>query len=101
MLHPDLNPCHSLRDIAGTTFVSDFVIVDMLGVHCIVGSDLLKKCGGVIDLSKNTLQFRNVIVPLEEVTRKTSWNHTDRCSQELQETLAIPPFSEVQAVAEV
>ena len=95
-------------DIAGTTFVSDFVVVDMLGVDCIVGSDFLKKYGGVIDLSKNTLQFRNVIVPLEEVTRKTSSNHTDRCSHEhdelqvvLVETLAIPPFSEVQAVATV
>ena len=95
-------------DIAGTTFVSDFVVVDMLGVDCIVGSDFLKKYGGVIDLSKNTLQFRNVMVPLEEVTRKTSSNHTDRCSREhdelqvaLVETLAIPPFSEVQAVATV
>ena len=94
--------------IAGTTFVSDFVVIDMLGVDCIVGSDFLKKYGGVIDLSKNTLQFRNVMVPLEEVTRKTSSNHTDRCSHEhdelqvaLVETLAIPPFSEVQAVAMV
>ena len=95
-------------DIAGTTFVSDFVVVDMLCVDCIVGSDFLKKYGGVIDLSKNTLQFRNVTVPLEEVTRKTSSNHTDRCSREhdelqvaLVETLAIPPFSAVQAVATV
>ena len=84
------------------------VVVDMLGVDCIVGSDFLKKYGGVIDLSKNTLQFRNVMVPLEEVTRKTSSNHTDGCSREhdelqvaLVETLAIPPFSEVQAVATV
>ena len=88
--------------------MSDFVVVDMLGVDCIVGSDFRKKYGSVIDLSKNTLQFRNVMVPLEEVTRKTSSNHTDRCSHEhdelqvaLVETLAIPPFSEVQAVATV
>ena len=54
-----------------------------------------------------TCQFRNVTVPLEEVIRKTSSNHTDRCSHEhdelqvaLVETL-IPPFSEVQAVATV
>ena len=91
-------------DIAGTTFVSDFVVVDVLGVDCIVGLDFLKKFGGVIDLSKNILQFRNVTVPLEKVPEKVS-DHTDRCSElqrvALVETLTIPPFSEIQTTATI
>ena len=46
--------------IAGTTFVSDFVVVDALGVDCIIGLDFLRKFKGVIDLPKNILQFRNM-----------------------------------------
>ena len=61
--------------------------------------------GSLTCMSKNTLQFRKVIVPLEEVTYKTGSNHTGRCSHELQvalvETLAISPFIEVQAVGTV
>ena len=84
--------------------MSDFVIVDALGVDCIIGSDFLMKYRSVIDLSKNTLQFRNVTVPLEKMPRK-SLDLTNRCSRELQvvlvETLAIPPISEFQAVATI
>ena len=91
-------------DIAGTTFVSDFVVVDALGVDCIIGLDFLRKCEGVIDLPKNILQFRNVTVPLEKVPGKVS-DHTDRRSElqrvALVETLAIPPFSEIQTTATV
>ena len=65
-------------NIAGTTFVSDFV--NVLGVDCIIGLDFLKKFGGVIDLPKNILRFRNVTVPLEKVPGKVS-DHTDRCSE--------------------
>ena len=56
--------------IADTTFVSIFVLVDVLGVDCIIGSDFLMKYRSVIDLSKNTLQFRNVMVPLEKMPEK-------------------------------
>eukprot|EP00731_Ephydatia_muelleri_P038117 Em0659g1a len=91
-------------DIAGTTFVSDFVVVDALGVDCIIGLDFLRKFEGVIDLPKNILQFRNVTVPLEKVPGKVS-DHTDRRSElqrvALVETLAIPPFSEIQTTATV
>ena len=59
------------------------------------------KYRGVIDLSKNTIQFRNVKVPLEKMPGK-SLDLTNGCSRELQvalvETLTIPPFSEIQAV---
>ena len=91
-------------DIAGTIFVSDFVVVDALGVDCIIGLDFLRKFEGVIDLPKNILQFRNVTVPLEKVPGKVS-DHTDRRSElqrvALVETLAIPPFSEIQTTATV
>ena len=91
-------------DIAGTTFVSDFVVVDALGVDCIIGLDFLRKFEGIIDLPKNILQFRNVTVPLEKVPGKVS-DHTDRRSElqrvALVETLAIPPFSEIQTTATI
>ena len=91
-------------DIASTTFVSDFVVVDALGVDCIIGLDFLRKFEGVIDLPKNILQFRNVTVPLEKVPGKVS-DHTDRRSElqrvALVETLAIPPFSEIQTTATI
>ena len=72
--------------IAGTTFVSDFVIVDVLGVDCIIGSDFVMTYRGVVDLSKNTLQFRNVMVPLEKMPGKTL-DVTNGCGRELQVAL--------------
>ena len=91
-------------NIAGATFVSDFVIVDVLGVDCIIGADFLIKYRGVIDLSKNALQFGNVTVPLEMMPGKSS-ELANGCSRELKvalvETLTIPPFSEMQAVATI
>eukprot|EP00731_Ephydatia_muelleri_P003189 Em0001g3189a len=73
--------------------------------HKLVGvEDFLRKFEGVIDLPKNILQFRNVTVPLEKVPGKVS-DHTDRRSElqrvALVETLAIPPFSEIQTTATV
>ena len=53
-------------------------------------------------MSRNILQFRNVTAPLEKMPGKSS-DLTNGCSRELEvalvETLGIPSFSEIQAVA--
>ena len=77
----------------------DFVVVEMLKVESLMGLDFLERYSCVVDLSEKVLQFKGVQVPLSKQTANRKHCQIGRVNVSLLETVTIPPFSEVETLA--
>ena len=64
-----------------------------------MGLDFLERYSCVVDLSEKVLQFKGVQVPLSKQTANRKHCQIGRVNVSLLETVTIPPFSEVETLA--
>eukprot|EP00731_Ephydatia_muelleri_P034748 Em0075g1a len=86
-------------DDRGQMVSIDFVVVEMLKVESLMGLDFLERYSCVVDLSEKVLQFKGVQVPLSKQTANRKHCQIGRVNVSLLETVTIPPFSEVETLA--
>ena len=96
-------PVHGMTtmdiQLQGQMVSIDFVVVEMLKVESLMGLDFLEKNNCVIDLSEKVLQFKGVQVPLSIQAANIKHCQIGCVNVSLLETVTIPPFSEVETLA--
>ena len=96
-------PVHGMTtmdiQLQGQMVSIDFVVVEMLKVESLMGLDFLERYSCVVDLSEKVLQLKGVQVPLSKQTANRKHCQIGRVNVSLLETVTIPPFSEVETLA--
>jgi len=86
--------------LAGRVVTGDVLVAGGLGMPAILGLDFLEKNSCVINTEQRVLHMHGRAIPLHCDSRKQSIQHSEpTITAALQETIKIPPLSEIEVLA--